>query len=185
MTTDGWIGFPQLLVGAHEPGRRHPRGPAGVGRLVDAFPGTERRMVLELLDDPRQQPILGGEPAGRQVGNVAESQPTMEAVRCRGVQDLALCRDLLLDRLRAPDRSSGADEARAPGRELGQSVRSIRRLRAQGRPIREDERRSRSPLHNQRACGAIDSRQRSSVASAHWDLSDTNVGITAARRSPS
>ena len=151
------VGLPQSPVGTHEPGRRHPDGPVRVRRLIDAFPRTERRMALELPDDLREHLLPGREFAFRQVGHVAELHPAMKAVRCSRVQHLALRRDLLIERRGTPVVSTGADPAGAAGRDCGQGILSIRRLRAEGRPVREDEREDLARLDDQRAGPAIDS----------------------------
>jgi bifunctional non-homologous end joining protein LigD len=113
-------------------------------------------VVLQLARDPGEQLLLGRKAARRQVGHVAELEPAQEAVRRGGVQHLALRRDLLLDRLGAPERSSGADEVRAARCELGQGVLAARRLRARRRPVREDEREELAPVHEQCPGPAID-----------------------------
>ena len=156
--TTGWLGSarPQRAVGAHEPGHGHARRPVRVRGLVDALPGAECRMVLELPDDVRQQSAVGRERARRQVGHVAELQPAVEAVRGSRVEHLALRRDLLVDRLEAPVGPADADEAGAAGCDLGERVSPVRRLRAQRRPVREHERKDLAALHHQGPGRTID-----------------------------
>ena len=114
-------------------------------------------MALELPDDLREQPLPGGGLAFGQVGHVAELHPAMEAVRFSRIEHFALRRDLLIERRRAPVVSTGADETRAACGDFGQGILSIRRLRAEGRPVREDEREDLARLDDQRACPAVDS----------------------------
>jgi hypothetical protein len=113
-------------------------------------------MALQVPDDLREQPLLVGGLAFGQVGHVAELHPAMEAMRFSRVEHFALRRDLLIERRSAPVVSTGADETRAACGDFRQGILSIRGLRADGRPVREDEREDLARLDDKRPCPAID-----------------------------
>ena len=128
--TTGWLGSAARSVryARTSPATGTGAGRLGVRGLVDALPGAECRMVLELPDDVREQSAVWRERARREVGHVAELQPAVETVLRSRIEHLARRRDLLVDRLEAPVGPAHADEARAAGCDLGERVFPIRRL---------------------------------------------------------
>ena len=92
------------LVAADEARRPDPVvAPEAVSRLVDPFPGAERCVALERVDDLDEQLLARSRSsARRQIRKVAEPDPAEEAARRGCVELRALLRDLSLGELRVP-----------------------------------------------------------------------------------
>ena len=131
---------------ADEPFRPDPVGaPKRVARLVEALVDAESRVIPECGRDPRERLLAHrGLPARRrarrQIREVSEVEPALEAACGGRVEQRSLGRELLLELRRAPVAAPGPDEARTPVCELLQPVLAGGRLAAERGRIREPER---------------------------------------------
>jgi len=124
----------ELAVPTGEVRRRHGlSGVKGVVRLIGPFPGAQRRVGAEGLDDPREHPLVRRRwHPGAQVRHVAEPQPALQAVGSGDVESSPLGRNLPVELALLPVAAARANHVHPALRDLLQTGR--------WRPVRKNDR---------------------------------------------
>ena len=146
---------------AHEAFRPEPVGaPERVAWLVDALVRAEPGMILQRGRDRREHLLPGRRLLScrprRQVRQLAEVEPAVEAGCRGGVELCALRGDLLGELPGAPVAAARADEGRARVGKLLQAVLAARGLAAERRPVRKPEREDFRAADAQRSGRSVD-----------------------------